>query len=144
MLRIYTGFVTIMGYVASITMLITYGIMRYVNYLFETVDFDTSISFVVMIGSILATIVLHLLFRWLCKKENKRPVFRTLFKELAEQLRAITIMDTLYLTEGESSNEAMNMKVTELSELIAKRTESSNKVTEETEPNKSEDLQTKP
>ena len=140
MLRIYTGLVTIMGYVASVTMLITYGIMRYVNYLFETVDFDTSISFVVMIGTILATIVLHLLFRWLCKKENKRPVFRTLFKELAEQLRAITIMDTLYLNEGKSSTEAMNMKVTELSELIAKRTESSDKVTEKTEPNKSEDL----
>lgn len=140
MLRIYTGLVTIMGYVASVTMLITYGIMRYVNYLFETVDFDTSISFVVMIGTILATIVLHLIFRWLCKKENKRPVFRTLFKELAEQLRAITIMDTLYLNEGKSSTEAMNMKVTELSELIAKRTESSDKVTEETEPNKSEDL----
>ena len=140
MLRIYTGLVTIMGYVASVTMLITYGIMRYVNYLFETVDFDTSISFVVMIGSILATIVLHLLFRWLCKKENKRPVFRTLFKELAEQLRAITIMDTLYLSEGKSSTEAMNMKVTELSELIAERTKSSDKVTEETEPNISEDL----
>lgn len=140
MLRIYTGLVTIMGYVASVTMLITYGIMRYVNYLFETVDFDTSISFVVMIGSILATIVLHLIFRWLCKKENKRPVFRTLFKELAEQLRAITIMDTLYLSEGKSSTETMNMKVTELSELIAERTKSSDKVTEETEPNISEDL----
>lgn len=123
MLRILTGLLTIQAVILSVVMTITFYVMCYADFLFTDITFDMSLSYYVALLTAISSVILYSIFVWLCKKEKKKVRFGTLFKELAELFKAISVMDSIYLKQSEQKTaEDIQVKVTELSDLIAEKT----------------------